>query len=123
MSFGDQLRARLSGEHDAKRDAALKDVDAWMDGEVAQRLEGALESAVAEGRDTVTFRHPFKDGFRLEVVEIETLPSFQFLKTRCEHLGLEYLAMSHKALGDRQPPNYPCLEIRVSIPPAYRFAK
>jgi hypothetical protein len=122
MSLGDQLRAKLSGEHDSKKDEALRVVDAWIDVEVAQRLEGALEKAVANGEDKVSFRHPFVNGFRLEVVDIETLPSYQFLKARCEHLGLEYLAMSHKAMGDRQPPDYPCLEIRVSIPPTYRSA-
>lgn len=119
-SFGDRLRAQLLGGSDSKKEEALHDVDQWIDSDIAQKLEGALEGAVERGEDRVTFRHPFINGYRVETSDIEALTSFQFLKSRYDDLGLEYLAMSHKALGERRAPEYPAVEIVIRIPPAYR---
>lgn len=119
-TFGDSLRAKLTGDAAYKKAKALKAADEWIHGEVAQNLESALERAVEEGEEHVLFRHTYINGFRPETADVETLSSFQFFKTRCEELGLEYLAMSHQAMGDRKPPEYPLLEIKVSVPPTYR---
>lgn len=116
MTFGDVLRQKLSGETQSKRDEVLEVVNQWIDEEVAQRLEPALLAAVQEGKEFLIFKHAYINGFHVETAEIEALPAFQFLKSRTAELGLKYLAMSHKALGDRKPPEYPCVEIKITIP-------
>jgi hypothetical protein len=118
--FASRLRAKLSSDGNKKKREALEAVARWIDSEVVLNLEGALEHATEEGRDRVIFRHTFPNGYRLDTADIEKLPEYEFLAARCKLLGLSAVAMSHKRLGEADPTVYPCAEIMIFVPPAWK---
>lgn len=118
--FASKLRAKLSGESGKKNSDALLAVARWIDVEVVPSLESSLEKATDEGRDRVVFQYPFPNGFRVDTFDIEKLPEYEFLMARVKALGLSAVAMSHKRFGEADPSVYPCAEIMVFVPPAWR---
>ncbi len=103
-----------------KMKAALEAVADWIENEVLANLEATMEAAAAAGKDRHTYVHVYKDKAYPMTHEIEALPSYILLKGTAEKLGLDILAMSHKLLSNRDPRDYPCVEIVVKIPPAWK---
>lgn len=120
-NFGSRLRSQLSDERGKQQSSAVADIVQWIEDEVHAKLESSLEQSVAAGKDKVVFQHPFLGGLRIHTADIEALPAYVLLKSQCDRLGLECIAMSHARLLNYDPTVYPCLEILVRLPPAWKL--
>ena len=120
-TFGARLRAQMSDENTSHKATVLANIPSWIEDEVLANLTTTMEEAAGKGKTEVIFRHTYEHNVRVNVEEIEKLPSYLLLKQQCDHLGLGCLAMSHALLTTRDPAVYPCLEIKVSLPPLWQI--
>ncbi len=120
--FGDQLRAQMLGSKSAGEAAALADAGSWVEEHITQKLEEKMARLAETGKDTLQLTHPFLHKLYFRVDDIEALPQFQHLKERCHMLGLDMITLCHKKLEGRSESEYPQVEVRIKIPPAWKLA-
>ena len=116
MDFGKNLRHKLDEDNRIKLSVALAGVANWLTEEVVPNIEKNIEESVSRGTDRTSFMHSYVNGYRPDVEAIEDIPAYRMFQSTCEKLGLEYLPLSHKLFGERDPAHYPCLEIIIRLP-------
>ncbi len=82
-----------------------------------------MEQAAERGADKAFFKHRYVNGYRPDISDLEKIPEYEYLMASCHHLGLEAVVMTHQMLKNRDPKEYPCIEVMITLPSRFRDAE
>ena len=118
--FGMRLRGKVSDNKGRALLIALADAAEWVQESVIPNIESEMEKSAEHGKDRTFFKHRYSNGYRPDIGDLEALPIYDYLKAECERLGVEFVVMSHQMLKNRDPKEFPCIEIMFTLPNRFR---